>query len=77
MIFLVSIFILLLPVAANVQEQRASSELTRVEKEQFLLTAGIVVGRRCCPERAGAEKKVNRSAGSGELEQTNAGRAGL
>lgn len=45
--FLVSLFILLLPAATHVQEQRVapSSLITRAEREEFLLQAGIVSER--------------------------------
>lgn len=51
MIFLASFFILLLPVAAKAQEQRAAaaSPLTRAEREEFLLKAGIVGERELSP----------------------------
>jgi hypothetical protein len=56
MIFLVSLFILLLPVAATGQEQRASSEPTRAEREEFLTN-----GAGCPPSRLRATAWSRRS----------------
>lgn len=51
MMFLASLFILLLPLTAKAQEQRtaASSPLTRAEKEEFLLKATVVSERELYP----------------------------